>query len=118
MPRKENKSFSYKQAISFKPNISPPITKNNNIVPKPYFPPQNPSFGQIVKEGFGFGVGSSIAHNAVNYFLKPTQTKPIEVNNCENYKIALEKCSLDKDCSTEQYLNLEKEYDICKHKII
>ena len=102
MPRKENKSFSYKEAVSFKPNISIPNTKNNIIVPKP-------SFGQVVKDGFGFGLGSAVAHNTVNYFFKPTQTqtKPIEINNCENLKIALEKCSLDKDCSTEQYLNLE-----------
>ncbi len=34
---------------------------------------QYPSFGQIVKEGFGFGIGSSIANRVVSSVLGPSQ---------------------------------------------
>ena len=36
------------------------------------------SLTDIVKEGFAFGVGSSVARNVIDRFMAPSQTKPID----------------------------------------
>ena len=43
--------------------------------PVPAIIPQKPSFVQTVKEGFSFGVGSSIAHNIVNRMFASSEQK-------------------------------------------
>ena len=65
MPRRQSKSS---------PNVFPhtnplrPISHTGPIMPRPIQAPtiptihQQPSFGQIIKDGFAFGIGSSIAH--------------------------------------------------------
>jgi hypothetical protein len=58
--------------------------KNNNDskLPVPTQVPalvQNkPSLTDIVKEGFAFGVGSSVARNVIDRFMTPSQAKPID----------------------------------------
>lgn len=53
-------------------------TKLPAVVPKPSVPtvssPQAPQagFGQLIKEGIGFGIGQSIAHRAVSAILGPS----------------------------------------------
>jgi hypothetical protein len=36
------------------------------------------SLTDIVKEGFAFGVGSSVARNVIDRFMAPSQAKPID----------------------------------------
>jgi hypothetical protein len=109
MPRTDSRSKSpitYKKTIDYKPPVynKPPI----------YFKPQpimKPKFFDIIKDGFGFGLGSAIANNTVNAITKSMTTTDKE--NCYSIKKAFEKCGSDKDCSTEQYLKLENEYNSC-----
>jgi hypothetical protein len=60
-----------------------------------------------IKEGFGFGVGSTIARNMVNSIMSPT---PVNSSNCIEYK----KC-LESNDRYECFANLDKnEYLECK----
>ena len=47
--------------------------------PVPAIIQPKPSFLQTVKEGFSFGVGSSIAHNVVNRMFASSSTAPEKV---------------------------------------
>ena len=79
-------------------------TNTNNLV-TPHTP-KNSIFNSI-KDGFGFGIGSTIARNMVNSIMSPT---PINSSNCIEYKKCLE--SNDK---YECFANLDKnEYLECK----
>jgi hypothetical protein len=53
---------------------------------------QRPSFGQTMKEGFGLGVGVSVAQHAVNgvmnFFSTPKSSNPVENTKVQEY----EKC--------------------------
>ena len=117
MPRKDsrsksptfNKPFNLKEAIAYKPFIPPkplPIYK-----PPMYFP--KPTVFDAVKQGFGFGIGSSIAHKTVDSFIGPT--KKIN-NNCDTIKNEYNKCMLENKYNDPKNtcFNLEKEYEQCK----
>ena len=55
MPRRTSQS-PIRSPIVSKPTISsPPVT----------YTPQGPTFGQSIKDGFGFGLGSAIAHRII-----------------------------------------------------
>ena len=105
MPRQNTKITSVKPAIHVKPITSPPvIIKNNNTL-----------FGSI-KEGFGFGLGSTIARN-----LFTTTPTPIPSSNnldirkptCIEYK----KC-LESEDKYECFGNLDqREYIECRTNI-
>ncbi len=43
-----------------------PLAPFKPSVPTVYTPPSQPGFGQLIKEGIGFGAGQAIAHRAVN----------------------------------------------------
>lgn len=93
---------------------APPV-----LAPQPISVPQ-PTFGQIVKEGFGLGAGQAIAHRAVSAILGPTQiavapapasaplseTK-ISQPSCETERHQFESClkskSFDNDCDTQLF---------------
>jgi hypothetical protein len=102
MPRTTNKQSN--KNISNKPNVSPitlPITQ-------PIVIKNNTLFGSI-KEGFGFGIGSSIARNM---FGSSTSVQPLLVSkvSCAEYNKCLE--SNDK---YECFSNLDKnEYVECR----
>ena len=53
---------------------------------------ERPSFGQTMKEGFGLGVGVSVAQHAVNgvmnFFSTPKSSNPVENTKVQEY----EKC--------------------------
>lgn len=65
---------------------------------------ERPSFGQTIKEGFGLGVGVSVAQHAVNgvmnFFTPPKTSNPVENSKVQEY----EKCM-------KYSVN---DYDICK----
>jgi hypothetical protein len=97
MPRQNSTKISplkSKPTIISNP-ISPILVKNNNTL-----------FSSI-KEGFGFGIGSTIARNMVNSVMSPT---PVNLPNCIEYK----KC-LESNNKYECFGNLDqKEYLECK----
>jgi len=72
-------------------SISPPP-----MIHKPAAVPiihnERPSFGQTMKEGFGLGVGVSVAQHAVNgvmnFFSTPKSSNPVENTKVQEY----EKC--------------------------
>jgi hypothetical protein len=83
----------------------PKSLTNTNTLMTPHTP-KNSIFNSI-KEGFGFGIGSTIARNMVNSIMSPT---PVNSSNCIEYKKCLE--SNDK---YECFANLDKnEYLECK----
>ena len=55
--------------------------------------PSAPTFGQTLKEGFSFGMGSAIAHRIFNPF--PTVVEPSQKKSndpCEKERMAFETC--------------------------
>lgn len=81
--------------ISPKPTV-PTVIKP---IPSAIMTPPPTSFGQIVKEGFGFGAGSALAHRAVAAVLGPTTTQtiltptPSETKaTCVSERVAFESC--------------------------
>lgn len=119
MPRKDsrsksptfNKPFNLKEAIAYKPFVPPkplPIYK-----PPMYFP--KPTVFDAVKQGFGFGIGSSIAHSFMGTNNKTHNNNNIN-NNCDTIKNEYNKCMLENKYNDPKNtcFNLEKEYEQCK----
>ena len=85
-------------------------TKRNEIVPV-QAPEQKPNLIGSVVQGFGFGVGSSIAHNVVGSVVKtmtsndqsPTKKGKPE---CEEYRRVFDACLEDRSCSNETARNM------------
>lgn len=122
MPRKDsrsksptfNKSFGFKEASIYKPFVPPkplPVYKPPMYLPKP-------TLFDSVKQGFGFGIGSSIGHKVVDSFMgSPNKTNNNNVNNnCETIKNEYNKCILDNKYDDPKNIcyKLEKEYEQCK----
>lgn len=70
-----------------------------SIIHKPtaVFPTsERPSLGQTMKEGFSFGLGASLAQNAVNgainFFSLPKTSNPVENTKVQASLIEYEKC--------------------------
>ena len=81
------------------------INKKSEIVPAKPSEPKPSAIGSVV-QGFGFGIGSAVAHNVVGSVAKSltsgdkadtTAVKP----ECEEYRRALDACILDESCSNE-----------------
>jgi hypothetical protein len=91
MPR-QNTNIKVKNSIIAKPVISSPvIIKNNN-------------FFNSIKEGFGFGIGSTVARNMVNSLTAKVTPTCIEYNKC-----------LESNDKYECFANLNKnEYIECR----
>ena len=68
--------------------------------------PQQPTLGQSIKQGFGFGAGSAIAHRILNSFPTITPTDKKNDNPCEKERVAFETCmktkSADDFCGEHQ----------------
>jgi len=68
----------------------PPMIHKPAVVP--IIHNERPSFGQTMKEGFGLGVGVSVAQHAVNgvmnFFSTPKSSNPVENTKVQEY----EKC--------------------------
>ena len=111
------KSFPiYKPPTSFpiyKPPTSLPVHKP--LTPLPLYKP--PTLFDTVKQGFGFGLGSSIAHSIMSP--KTTQSAiaqeaprvytPCIEKKCDIIEKEFEKCNINLNCSEE----LVKEYNKC-----
>ncbi len=81
-------------------------SKSHMMVAKPHTPvaihhsapvavAEKPGFGQLTKEGIGFGAGQAIAHRAVNAILGPTVTATATATpnqTCKAEKYAFESC--------------------------
>lgn len=94
MPR-SNKAYS--TSSSSKPKFSPPTVYHAPKAPVPLptspppmvYQPPAPSFGQIVKEGFGLGAGQAIAHRAVSAILGPPTLHTTTTPTSETKKFCL-----------------------------
>ena len=110
MPRSTNSKSSEK-----KQNIPPPRRTPSPLnVPSPVSsnvpsPSQPPSMVDSMKQGFGFGIGSAIAHNLFRTNNKeetPKKSEPINESKLTNDKIyelynkCLEKNDNNIDCTT------------------
>jgi hypothetical protein len=110
MPRSTNsKSSEKKQNIPAPrraPSPAPTITHSPTPIPSPS---QSPSMVDSMKQGFGFGIGSAIAHNLFrtnNNQETPKKSEPITEPKLTNDKIyelynkCLEKNDKNIDCTT------------------
>jgi len=66
---------------------------------------ERPSFAQTMKEGFGLGVGVSVAQHAVNgalnLFSTPKSSNPVESSKVQEYEKCMKYSSNDTDlCKT------------------
>lgn len=118
MPRKDSRSnspkFSFKEATVYKPFVPPkplPVYKPPMYIPKP-------TLFDSVKQGFGFGIGSSIAHSFMgtsnNHSFTGSSNK---INsNCDAIKNEYNKCILENKYNDPKNTcyKLEKEYEQCK----
>lgn len=67
---------------------------------------EQPTLGQTLKQGFGFGAGSAIAHRIFNPFPTLTLSDKKIQETCEKERVAFETCmktkSADDFCGNEQ----------------
>jgi hypothetical protein len=75
MPRSTNKPLVSKQVASTPPQVNTPT--------------QQPSLFSNIKQGFGFGVGSSIAHNIFDS--KETKPQQPVIDKTREFKLCMEK---------------------------
>ena len=66
---------------------------------------ERPTFGQTMKEGFGLGLGMSVAQHAVNgamnLFSAPKTSNPVENTKVQEYEKCMKYSSNDTDlCKT------------------
>jgi len=110
MPRSSNSKSSQRRAPSPAPSPVPTIIHAPSPAPTiTHSPSQPPSMVDTMKQGFGFGVGSAIAHNMFRTNNKeetPKKNEPITEPKLSNDKIyelynkCLEKNDKNIDCTT------------------
>lgn len=75
------------------PVVKAPVTNTIDI--------QRPSITQSMKEGFGLGVGVSVAQHAVNgvmnFFTPPKSSNPVENTKVQEYEKCMKYSSNDSD---------------------
>ncbi len=87
-------------------NYHPPVSFTNPYSSVGTVVPSQPTLGQSIKQGLGFGAGSAIAHRIFNPFpvLPSTDTK--KEHPCEKERMAFETCmktkSADDFCGEQQ----------------
>lgn len=107
MPRSTSHSSSKSSSAHVpSPAFRNPYSSVGNTNPLPI---EQPTLGQTIKQGFGFGAGSAIAHRIFGttptVVMPSTSDKKIE-SPCEKERIAFENCmktkSSDDFCGNEQ----------------
>jgi hypothetical protein len=121
MPRQQQQTSGKKSLVQ---------TRQQTVVLPPSLATtsQRPSFGQTVKEGFAFGVGSSIANSLVRSFFgsaptTPSQSSPQQVSTGPTVQSARSVgASSTQDMSGQlEYLQCMKEggtEEVCKQYMI
>jgi len=124
-------SSSYKSMVNYKPSpVTPykPTPVPAKVTPQPsqvivHQPPtfQPPTLFDSMKQGFGFGVGSSIAHSF--FGPKPVienktivQSSPFNETFCKDIIDQFTKCKTDGFCSEEFMKTLEENLKKCEKK--
>jgi hypothetical protein len=123
MPRNNSRSNSptfnsHKSFPIYKPPTSLPVHKP--LTPLPLY--KAPTLVDTIKQGFGFGLGSAVAHRAVDSFMgsrtvdslnSPKESQKIYTpcieKKCDIIEKEFEKCNINLNCSDE----LVKEYNNC-----
>ena len=109
--RKQLKSIDNKQK-----NIAPPpqkVTDSSNI----QLPPSSPSIFDSIKQGFGFGLGSSLAHKAIDSMTTDkNNSKEMDIKKINNNLNPSELYELYNKCLEETNRNI-KCNDILENKI-
>jgi hypothetical protein len=108
MPRSSSHSSSHKSTPTHKPSAVVPFHNPLSSVGVPNrLEIQQPTLGQSIKQGFGFGAGSAIAHRffgASPTILAPSQ--PEVKLPCDKERTAFENCmktkSTDDFCGDQQ----------------
>jgi hypothetical protein len=59
---------------------------------QPQIQPQKPGLASVAAEGFSFGIGSSLAHAAVNRFFNSLASPK---DRCDDQRLAYESCILN-----------------------
>ncbi len=87
-------------------NYHPPATFTNPYSSVGAMNPSQPTLGQSIKQGLGFGAGSAIAHRLLNPFPTIALSDKKESVPCEKERLAFETCmktkSADDFCGEQQ----------------
>ncbi len=111
MPRSQSSTSSSKRSSSNVPSTTFRNPYSSVASTTPALSSTAPSLGQSVKEGFGLGVGSAVAHRVVaSIFGAPTVnvTQPVHTNKepCDKERLAFENCmktqSFETFCGQQQ----------------
>jgi len=90
---------------SYRAKKKQPETHSPVVVPSV---PSTPSLTSSMKQGFGFGLGSSIAHTMVGSMFQRS-TKP----DCQPIQKDYEQCLVDSECSKERLGKLYTDLQQC-----
>jgi hypothetical protein len=95
----------YTPTPSNKPTYTPPPSNQpKEIIVKQ----ESPSLFSSIQQGFGFGMGSALAHNIFNHHPKPTPVKPITTetttesytqNFCNEIQNQFTECDFNGSCN-------------------
>lgn len=121
-PAFSKSNYSYSRPTSNKPNVPSYIPPKSSV---PTYTPSTvpsinigqPTMWDSVKQGFGFGVGSSIARNI---FSSKDEVKVVHETSSNNKEYCLgvfesyQKCITEGTCSDDLVNHLKSSYDKCK----
>lgn len=103
MPRSQSRQTKAIISPSSLPRNQPAPIANTNLHI------EQPSLGQSIKQGFGFGAGSAIAHNMIGALMTPSISAPSDKKvtpPCEKellaFQICLKTMSSDDFCGNQQ----------------
>jgi hypothetical protein len=116
MPRS---THTLKRSTSTSSNNSNPVSLHKPT-PVPMIS-QSPTIFSSMKQGFGFGIGSSIAHSLFDTrpIIQPKldlENNMIDRNSCNVFVDSLNKCKLEGFCSEDFIQSLEENLKKCNKK--
>ena len=102
MPRTQQRSSTKVPAVIHAKPPSP-VSSFHSTTPQP-------GFGQLIKEGIGFGIGQSIANRAVSAVLGPATVNAVQHSNESKPICVFEKNTFD------QCLRIKTQEDHCNNE--